>query len=60
MDPELIEEYEVTDITSQTIGEDFARNAKIHYCWTIKHRKAVVKMSRKEVERPVKKVIRKK
>lgn len=26
----------VTDITQETIPEDFKRNAKIHHCWTLK------------------------
>jgi len=25
----------ITDITAQTIPEDFARDMKIHYCWQI-------------------------
>ncbi len=28
-------DMEVTDITQQTIPEDFARNKKIHQCWTL-------------------------
>lgn len=35
---ELWEDFEVKDITAQTIGEDFARNSKIHYCYLIKHK----------------------
>ena len=29
------EDFEIKDITAQTIPEDFARNKKIHQCWTI-------------------------
>jgi 23S rRNA (guanine2445-N2)-methyltransferase / 23S rRNA (guanine2069-N7)-methyltransferase len=60
LDPEITEEYDVEEITSQTIGEDFIRNQKIHYCWTIKHRKAIVKMPRRDVDKPIRKVVRKK
>lgn len=35
---ELADEFEVEDITDQTIGEDFKRNKKIHYCYTFKHK----------------------
>ncbi|MFA7127034.1 MAG: bifunctional 23S rRNA (guanine(2069)-N(7))-methyltransferase RlmK/23S rRNA (guanine(2445)-N(2))-methyltransferase RlmL, partial [Bacilli bacterium] len=58
--PAILEEYQVQEITEQTIGEDFARNQKIHYCWLIKHRKAVVKMQPREVSKPVRRVVRKK
>jgi 23S rRNA (guanine2445-N2)-methyltransferase / 23S rRNA (guanine2069-N7)-methyltransferase len=60
LDTEISEEYEVEEITPQTIGEDFIRNQKIHYCWTIKHRKAIVKMQPKEITKPLRKVVRKK
>lgn len=33
LDPALETRYRVTDITSQTIDRDFARNPKIHVCW---------------------------
>lgn len=58
--PAILEEYQVQEITEQTIGEDFARNQKIHYCWLIKHRKAIVKMQPREVSKPVRRVVRKK
>jgi 23S rRNA (guanine2445-N2)-methyltransferase / 23S rRNA (guanine2069-N7)-methyltransferase len=60
LDSEITEEYDVQEITQDTIGEDFARNQKIHYCWTIKHRKAIVKMQRRDLDKPVKKIVRKK
>jgi 23S rRNA (guanine2445-N2)-methyltransferase / 23S rRNA (guanine2069-N7)-methyltransferase len=57
---ELIETYDVEDITAQTIGLDFERDQKIHYCYLIKHRKAIVKMQTKELEKTTKRIIRKK
>lgn len=44
IDEQLCEEYDVQDITARTIGDDFARDQKIHYCFLIKHR-AVVKVA---------------
>lgn len=41
MDERLIEEFDVEDITARTIGDDFARDPKIHYCFLIKHRSVV-------------------
>jgi len=32
-------DFEIKDITAQTIPEDFARNKKIHQCWTITKRR---------------------
>lgn len=60
LDPEISEEYEVEEITPQTIGEDFFRDQKIHYCWIIKHRKAIVRMQRRDLDKPIRKVVRKK
>lgn len=40
---EIWENYEVEDITEQTIGTDFERNSKIHKCWKIKHKTMVAK-----------------
>lgn len=60
LDPGLQEEYDCEDITSRTIGEDFARDRKIHCCHLIRHRKAVVRMSRREPDKPMRKVVRKK
>jgi len=60
LDSEITDEYDVQEITPDTIGEDFARNQKIHYCWIIKHRKAIVKMQRRDLEKPIKKIVRKK
>lgn len=52
--PELKESYEIEDITTQTIGDDFARDQKIHYCYLITHRKAIVKMPKREIKRVIK------
>lgn len=35
LDTESLAGLKITDITSATIGEDFARDSKIHYCWKI-------------------------
>lgn len=60
IDPELEEEYDVEEITAQTIGDDFIRDQKIHYCYLIKHRKAIVRMQPRELEKPMRKVVKKK
>lgn len=36
MDREALQAFEIKDISAKTIPKDFARNAKIHYCWEIK------------------------
>lgn len=36
LNPEILSQYHVEDITAQTIDKDFARNAKIHHCFVIK------------------------
>lgn len=41
MDERLLEEFDVEDITARTIGDDFSRDPKIHYCFLIKHRAEV-------------------
>lgn len=41
MDERLEEEYQIENITAQTIGDDFSRDQKIHYCWLIKHKKVI-------------------
>jgi 23S rRNA (guanine2445-N2)-methyltransferase / 23S rRNA (guanine2069-N7)-methyltransferase len=35
LDSEALADLVVTDISAATIPEDFVRNPKIHYCWTI-------------------------
>ncbi|WP_075187421.1 bifunctional 23S rRNA (guanine(2069)-N(7))-methyltransferase RlmK/23S rRNA (guanine(2445)-N(2))-methyltransferase RlmL [Teredinibacter haidensis] len=35
LDNELLSQFKVTDITTQTLDPDFAANAKIHCCWKI-------------------------
>ncbi len=51
---ELYDDFDVQDITEETIGDDFRRNSKIHRCYLIKHKPMVAK---KVVQRP--KIIRK-
>lgn len=36
LSPALLSKFEVTDITYQTISEDFKRRPKMHMCWEIK------------------------
>ncbi len=36
--PFLDEDYEIEDITPQTIGDDFQRDPRIHYCFLIRHK----------------------
>ncbi len=38
MDHQALPTLEITDITGQTIPEDFKRNQKIHNCWRITHK----------------------
>jgi 23S rRNA (guanine2445-N2)-methyltransferase / 23S rRNA (guanine2069-N7)-methyltransferase len=35
MDYNALADLKIEDISASTIGEDFARDAKIHYCWKI-------------------------
>ena len=38
LDDWLGEQYVVEDISADTIGFDFQRNARIHRCWRLRHR----------------------
>lgn len=38
LDADLEEEFEVKNITKQTLDPDFERNSKIHQCWIIRHK----------------------
>ena len=40
---EVTDEFDVQDITEQTIGTDFERNRKIHKCYVIKHKTLAAK-----------------
>ena len=58
---ELYDDFEIEDITQSTIGEDFARNSKIHRCYLIRHKteKArVIEAPRKTARSIVRKVDR--
>jgi 23S rRNA (guanine2445-N2)-methyltransferase / 23S rRNA (guanine2069-N7)-methyltransferase len=35
MEPDLLPELKIEDITKDTISPDFQRNKRIHYCWQI-------------------------
>ena len=37
IDLEALADLKIVDITKQTIPEDFARNQRIHYCWSIQN-----------------------
>jgi len=38
MDLEQLVEWDVSNISAETLDQDFKRNPKIHQCWVIKHR----------------------
>ena len=38
LDDELLQTYEIRDISAQTIDPDFERNPKIHQAWILRHR----------------------
>ncbi len=38
LDPQLADEFDVEEISRQTLPEDFARNPHIHRCWRLRHR----------------------
>jgi len=35
LDPEVIEQYKVSDFSKRSIDKDFERNSRIHQCWLI-------------------------
>ncbi len=41
LDDWLTANYDVTDISAETIGFDFERNPKIHRCWRLRHKAGV-------------------
>ena len=41
LDESLSSDYDVVDISAETIGFDFARNPKIHRCWRLRHKAQV-------------------
>jgi len=41
LDDWLTAQYEIEDISAETIGFDFERNAKIHRCWRLRHKSGV-------------------
>lgn len=61
LDESLEESYEVENISNDTIGKDFERDQKIHYCYLIRHKRAIVHINKRELEKtPARKIIRKK
>ena len=39
MDSENLPEFDIADISAETLPRDFARNPRIHNCWHIRHRR---------------------
>lgn len=39
LDTDALVEFEIEDMSTETIGFDFERNPNIHRCWKIRHRK---------------------
>ena len=40
MEPELFEEYDIQDVSRETLPMDFARDPKIRQCYLIRHKNA--------------------
>jgi 23S rRNA (guanine2445-N2)-methyltransferase / 23S rRNA (guanine2069-N7)-methyltransferase len=38
LDETLESEFEVAEVTRDTLDKDFQRNARIHRCWHIRHK----------------------
>ena len=57
LDEEILEEYDVEDISEETIPEDFKRNTKIHYCFKIQHKRVTPIL---QEPKPNKKIVKKK
>ncbi len=38
LDPSVLAQYDIKDISRATLPKDFERNPKIHYCWQIRRR----------------------
>ena len=38
LDEDIMEDFDVEDITESTIGDDFKRNPKIHRCYLIRYK----------------------
>lgn len=59
LDERLYEQFDVQDITKETIADDFKRDEKIHCCFLIRHKKVVPQKNQPEI-RTVKKAVLKK
>jgi 23S rRNA (guanine2445-N2)-methyltransferase / 23S rRNA (guanine2069-N7)-methyltransferase len=53
LDPSLQEEFEIEEITADTIGDDFERDPKIHYCFLVKHRQVAKAVPAKPARKAV-------
>ena len=49
MDDYILDKYSVEDISERTIGDDFARDPKIHKCYLIRHKIKVRPEKRKVI-----------
>ncbi|WP_020209733.1 bifunctional 23S rRNA (guanine(2069)-N(7))-methyltransferase RlmK/23S rRNA (guanine(2445)-N(2))-methyltransferase RlmL [Gilvimarinus chinensis] len=38
LDEQALAAFDITNITRETIAEDFARNQKVHHCWEVRHK----------------------
>jgi 23S rRNA (guanine2445-N2)-methyltransferase / 23S rRNA (guanine2069-N7)-methyltransferase len=41
MEPYVLNRYQVEEISSQTVPQDFSRNQKIHRCWKIRPKRVI-------------------
>lgn len=55
---ELYDEFEIEDITEQTIGDDFKRNSKIHRCYLIRHKTVQAKKAERRPKLVAKNVVK--
>ncbi|MDY4610830.1 MAG: bifunctional 23S rRNA (guanine(2069)-N(7))-methyltransferase RlmK/23S rRNA (guanine(2445)-N(2))-methyltransferase RlmL [Sphaerochaetaceae bacterium] len=59
LDERLYEQFAVQDISSETIGDDFKRDEKIHKCFLIRHKKVTPQKAQPEI-RTIRKAVLKK
>lgn len=59
LDERLEEQFDIEDISKETIGDDFKRDEKIHKCFLIRHKKVTPKKAVAEVKTVRKAVLKK-
>ncbi|MFA6688166.1 MAG: bifunctional 23S rRNA (guanine(2069)-N(7))-methyltransferase RlmK/23S rRNA (guanine(2445)-N(2))-methyltransferase RlmL [Sphaerochaetaceae bacterium] len=59
IDDRLLEQFDVQDISKETLGDDFIRDEKIHSCFLIKHKKVAAKVMQPEIKKVRKAVLKK-